>query len=101
MDIPDPDEWVTFAVNPSGGSHSAFTYYDNPAVIALAKQGQLQTDPAQRQQIYSDLQNRVAADAPLALLYYVPYAYPSSTKVTGFSVTPLGNYPLQGVSLSK
>jgi len=101
MDIADPDEWVTFAVNPNGGSHSAFTYYNNPAVIALAKQGQSQTDPAQRQKIYSDLQNQVAADAPLAWLYYVPYAYPSSTKVTGFSVTPLGNYPLQGVSLSK
>jgi peptide/nickel transport system substrate-binding protein len=101
MDIADPDEWVTFAVNPNGGSHSAFTYYDNPAVIGLAKQGQSQTDPAQRQRIYSDLQNQVAADAPLAWLYYVPYAYPSSTKVSGFSVTPLGNYPLQGVSLSK
>jgi len=101
MDIPDPDEWVNFAVNPTGGSHSAFTYYDNPAVIAMAQQGQRQTDPVQRQKIYSDLQNQVAADAPLALLYYVPYAYPSSTKVTGFSVTPLGNYPLQGVSLSQ
>jgi peptide/nickel transport system substrate-binding protein len=101
MDIPDPDEWVTFAVNPDGGTHSAFTYYDNPAVVALAEQGQKQTDPAARQRIYSDLQNQVAADAPLAWLYYVPYAYPSSTKVTGFSVTPLGNYPLQGVSLSK
>ena len=101
MDIPDPDEWVTFAVNPNGGTHSAFTYYDNPAVIELAKQGQIQSDPAKRQKIYSDLQNQVAADAPLVWLYYVPYAYPSSTKVTGFSVTPLGNYPLQGVSLSK
>ena len=101
MDIPDPDEWVTFAVNPDGGTHSAFTYYDNPAVVALAEQGQKQTDPAARQRIYSDLQNQVAADAPLAWLYYVPYAYPSSTKVSGFSVTPLGNYPLQGVSLSK
>jgi peptide/nickel transport system substrate-binding protein len=100
MDIPDPDEWVTFAVDPNGGAHSAFTWYNNPSVIALAKQGQTTTATAARQTIYSELQNKVAADAPMAWMYYVPYAYPTSTKVKGFYVTPLGNYPLQYVSLS-
>ena len=38
MDIPDPDEWTSFAVDPEGGSHSAFTSYNNPEVIALNKQ---------------------------------------------------------------
>lgn len=100
MDIPDPDEWVTFAVNPDGGANSAFTWYSNPAVTALSKQGQTTTAPAARQTIYTQLQNDVAADAPMAWLYYVPYAYPTSSKVKGFYVTPLGNYPLQYVSLS-
>ena len=35
MDIPDPDEWTSFAVNPKGGASSAFTYYDNPKVVNL------------------------------------------------------------------
>ena len=47
MDIPDPDEWTSFAVDPEGGSHSAFTYYDNPEVIALNKQAQKETDTGQ------------------------------------------------------
>ncbi|MFC4242222.1 ABC transporter substrate-binding protein [Gryllotalpicola reticulitermitis] len=101
MDIPDPDEWVTFAVNPTGGAHSAFTYYNNPSVIALAQQGEQTTTSSARQTIYTKLQDQVAADAPMAWMFYVPYAYPTSSKVHGFYVTPLGNYPLQDVSLSK
>ena len=30
MDIADPDELVTFAVDPNSGAKSFFTDYDNP-----------------------------------------------------------------------
>lgn len=39
----------------------------------------------------------VAQAAFLIPLYYSPYAYASSDKVQGLSVTPLGNYHLEDV----
>ena len=47
MDIPDPDEWTSFAVDPNGGSQSSFSYYNNPKVIALNKQAQTEADNSQ------------------------------------------------------
>ena len=40
MDIADPDELVTFAVDPAGGANSFFTGYDNPTVVKLSHQAQ-------------------------------------------------------------
>lgn len=97
MDIPDPDEWTSFAVDPNGGSGSAYTSYDNPKVVALNKEAQQTSDTAQRQKLYSQLQNLTGQDAFLAYVYYAPYAYAVSDKVSGFLVTPLGNYHLEDV----
>jgi peptide/nickel transport system substrate-binding protein len=97
MDIPDPDEWTSFAVDPSGGSNSAFTSYDNPAVIKLNKEAEVETDATKRQALYTKLQKQTSKDAFLDYLFYSPYVYATTTKVKGFHVTPLGNYLLQDV----
>ncbi len=101
MDIPDPDEWTSWAVDPTGGSHSAFTNYNNPDVIALNKQAAAETDPAKRAALYSELQKKTSQDAFLAYLFYSPYVFASTTSVHGFHVTPLGNYQLETVFLTK
>lgn len=101
MDIPDPDEWTSFAVDPDGGSNSAFTHYDNPEVVALNKEAQKETDSSKRRELYSQLQQQTGDDAFLAYLYYSPYVYATTTKVQGFHVTPLGNYQLEDVSKTK
>ncbi|TQJ09976.1 peptide/nickel transport system substrate-binding protein [Lapillicoccus jejuensis] len=98
MDIPDPDEWTSFAVDPDGGSHSAYTYYDNPDVIAINKKAQAETDDTKRAELYKELQEKTAADAWAAYLYYSPYAYAMQSSVKGFHVTPLGNYHLENVT---
>lgn len=97
MDIPDPDEWTSFAVDPSGGSNSAFTSYNNAAVIKLNKDAEVETDATKRQDLYSQLQKQTSKDAFLDYLFYSPYVYATTTKVKGFHVTPLGNYLLQDV----
>ncbi len=97
MDIPDPDEWTSFAVDPAGGANSAFTFYDNPQVISLNEQAQKEIDSSKRQKLYSQLQRQTAQDAFLAYLYYPPYAYATTDKTKGFFVTPLGNYHLENV----
>ena len=101
MDIPDPDEWTSFAVDPNGGSASAFTHYNNPAVVSLNKQAQREVDRAKRAELYTQLQDMTGNDAFLAYTYYSPYAYAISAKVKDFSVTPLGNYHLENVSKAK
>lgn len=101
MDIPDPDEWTTFAVDPDGGAKSAFTFYNNPEVIALNKQAQQEIDATKRQDLYDKLQELTGQDAFLAYTYYSPYAYATTDKIKGFTVTPLGNYHVEDITKSK
>jgi peptide/nickel transport system substrate-binding protein len=100
MDIPDPDEWTSFATDPSGGAESAFTFYDNPTVTSLNQQAETEIDPAKRSATYAQLQQLTSQDAFLAYLYYPPYAYATTDNVHGFFVTPLGNFHLENVYLS-
>ncbi|MGH3491969.1 MAG: ABC transporter substrate-binding protein [Sciscionella sp.] len=101
MDIPDPDEWVNFAVNPDAGADSVYTSYSNPMVSKLDSQAEQEIDKSKRAKLYDQIQNITAKDAPLVYLYYVPYAYAISKNVHNFHVTPLGNYPLADVWMSK
>jgi peptide/nickel transport system substrate-binding protein len=95
MDIADPDELVTFAIDPAGGASQFYTGYDNPKVIAASHKAQRNTNPAQRQQLYNEVQTLAANDAFLGFLYYSPFRYAYSSKLHGFFVYPLGNYHLE------
>src|SRR4051812_41491027 len=100
MDIADPDELVTFAVDiKGGGAHSFFTDYNNEKVVSLSHQAQRDEDPAKRQDLYSQIQNITAQDAFLGQLYYSPFRYAYRSNVNGFVVYPLGNYHLEDVWL--
>ena len=89
------------SVDPAGGSHSAFTYYDNPAVVAMNTRAAAETDNAKRATLYADLQKQLSKDAFLAYLFYSPYVYATTDKIDGFHVTPLGNYHLEDVVKAK
>jgi peptide/nickel transport system substrate-binding protein len=101
MDIPDPDELATFAVDPKSGAKSFFTNYDNPTVVKDTHAAEVTTDPAKRQQLYNAVQAGAANDAFMAFLYYSPYPYATTSNVHGFYVTPLGNMHMEDVWLSK
>jgi len=101
MDIADPDELVTFAVDPKGGgANSFFTGYTNPKIIKLTHQAQRTTNRAQRQSLYSQIQRIAAQDAFMGFLFYSPFRYATSDKVHGFFVYPLGNYHMEDVWVS-
>jgi len=101
MDISDPDELATFAVDPKSGAKSFFTMYNNPAVVEAAHAAEKTLDHEKRQQLYNTLQTGAAKDAFMAFLYYSPYPYATTTNVHGFFVTPLGNMHMENVWLSK
>ncbi len=101
MDIADPDELATFAVDPKSGAKSFFTTYNNPQVVKQTHAAQRTLSTAQRQQYYNFVQSQSAKDAFMAFLYYSPYPYATMTSVHGFFVTPLGNMHMENVWLSK
>jgi peptide/nickel transport system substrate-binding protein len=101
MDIPDPDELATFAVDPKSGAKSFFTSYNNPTVVKATHNAETTTNPAQRQTLYNTVQTGAANDAFMAFLYYSPYPYATTSNVHGFLVTPLGNMHMEDVWLSK
>jgi len=100
MDIPDPDELATFALDPTAGSKSFFTFYNNPTVVKAVHAAEVTTDTTARQSDYNTAQTLAAQDAFMSFLYYSPYQYVESSNVHGFLVTPLGNYHMEDVSLS-
>jgi len=101
MDIPDPDELATFAVDPNSGAKSFFTAYNNPTVVTATHKAEETLTTSARQALYNTVQSQSAADAFMAFLYYSPYAYATTSNVHGFFVTPLGNYHLENVWMSK
>jgi peptide/nickel transport system substrate-binding protein len=101
MDIPDPDELATFAVDPKSGAKSFFTSYDNPTVVKDTHAAERISTPSARQKLYNVVQTDAAKDAFMAFLYYSPYPYATTTNVHGFFVTPLGNMHMEDVWLSK
>ena len=101
MDIPDPDELATFAVDPNSGARSFFTAYNNPTVVKDTHLAEQTTNPATRQSLYNYVQAQSARDAFMAFLYYSPYPYATTSNVHGFFVTPLGNFHLENVWLGK
>ena len=101
MDIADPDELVTFSVDPKSGAKSFFTAYDNPQVVKDAHLAERTLSTSKRQELYNYMQDHAASDAFMAFLYYSPYAYATTSNVHGFFVTPLGNYHVEDVWLSK
>ena len=75
-DISDPDEMASFQVDvKNGGSHSFWTYYDNPSAIALVRQAETEFDNAKRAALYGQIQAIVAQDAPYIALDYPPNIY--------------------------
>jgi len=99
MDIADPDELVTFAVDPAGGAESFYTGYHNPTVVKVSHQAQRETNLVKRGKLYSQLQRIAAGDAFLGFLYYSPFRYAYTSKLHGFYVYPLGNYHLENAWL--
>jgi peptide/nickel transport system substrate-binding protein len=95
MDIADPDELVTFAIDPAGGASSFYTGYTNKTAINLSHQAQREPSPAKRAKLYSQIQRIAAGDAFLGFLYYSPFRYAYTSKLHDFFVYPLGNYHLE------
>jgi len=100
-DISDPDEMASFQVDvQNGGSHSFWTFYDNPQAIALVRKAETEFSASKRAALYAQIQATVAQDAPYIALDYPPNIYAWAPRLHGFAVNPGGAYRLEDVWLS-
>jgi peptide/nickel transport system substrate-binding protein len=100
MDIVDPDEYVSFVLDGKAGAFANWTHFDDPVIDQLTRQAESTFSPSTRQALYTEIQRRAAADAPIVWLGYSPYDYVYSASVHGFYVYPEGNAHLEDVWLS-
>ena len=101
-DISDPDEMASFEVDvKNGGSESYWSNYDNAQAIDLVHRAEAEYDSAKRAELYAQIQQIVAEDAPFVALDYPPYIYGVSKSVNGFAVNPGGAYRLEDVWLTE
>jgi peptide/nickel transport system substrate-binding protein len=100
-DISDPDEMASFNLDyVSGGSKSFWSSYDNPKVIKLIHEAEVEPSSAKRAKLYSEIQKIAAQDVPFVPLDYPPNIYATSDSVHGFAVNPGGAYRLEDVWIS-
>ena len=91
-DIIDPDEVATFGADIKGGANSFSSYWGDETVSKLINDARSETDDAKRAEMYQQVQQAVSDQAPFIPLAYAPFRYASGSWVTGFAVSPLGNY---------
>jgi len=100
-DISDPDEMASFNLDyVDGGSKSFWSSYDNPALIKLIHEAEVEPSSAKRGQLYAEIQKIAAQDVPFVPLDYPPNIYATSDNVHGFAVNPGGAYRLEDVWVS-
>ena len=90
-DIVDPDELVSYAILPES-TQNYHTGWINQNAIDLANKGRTTLDPAQRKQIYYDIQKIHMDDAPWIYLYVLPYIDALNKKVQGYFHHPMGQW---------
>jgi peptide/nickel transport system substrate-binding protein len=100
-DIPDPDEQLSYMLDPSGGGESYGTYYGNPQITTLLASARSEFDTTQRAADYAQVQTLSAQDGPYVPLLFEPFMDAYSNKVHGFTQLPTGFTFYQNVWLSK
>ena len=78
----DPD----YALFPWFRSDTSFIKYSDPHVDDLLARGAAATDPADQEQIYTELQTYLWEDLPYAPLYVVPQLWAKAKNLTGFEL---------------
>ena len=102
LDIPDPDEVVSFMLDfENGGGDSYSTGYDNPEMTELVRAAGRALDDAERQELYSQVQELHAQEIPHFPLVSLTNPFAWRSNVQGFFVSPVGDRHLEDVWLSE
>lgn len=100
-DISDPDEQLTFMLDPKAGGESYYTGYDNADVTRLINEARATLDSSKRAALYAQVQQIVAQDVPQLAISNQANVYAVSRKVKQFSVSTMGVFNLLDVGLGR
>jgi peptide/nickel transport system substrate-binding protein len=100
-DIPDPDEQLSFMLDPGvGGTESYYTYYSNPTILSLLASARGEFDPSTRAADYKQVQSLTATDGPYVSLTFEPWVDAWSNKMHGMNQLPTGTTFYQDIWIS-
>ena len=89
----DPDMFENvFATSSFAPKRANRTFYSNPRVDELIKDGRSTLDQARRKAIYDEIQQIVARDLPYINLWYLDNVLVHTNRVHGIELSPAGNY---------
>ena len=74
---------------PHGANRS---FYVNPRLDALIKEGRSETDPNRRKAVYADIQTILATDLPYINLWFLDNVVVHTRRVRNLTMNPSGNY---------
>lgn len=100
-DIPDPDEQLTYMLDPDAGGNAYYTGYSNPEVTKLINEGRQTLDTDKRAEIYAQVQDIAAEQVPQYPISDQGYPYVWSTDVQDFWVNPMGTIDLLNASIAQ
>ncbi|MCW2757145.1 MAG: hypothetical protein JWO46_891, partial [Nocardioidaceae bacterium] len=100
-DIPDPDEQLSFMLDPKAGGDSYYTGYDNANVTAMINQARASLDTTTRADLYAQVQQTVGQEVPQLAISYQDNPYVWRRTVRDFTVDPMGTIDLSDVGVSK
>jgi peptide/nickel transport system substrate-binding protein len=89
----DPDMFENvFATSSFAPKRANRTFYSNPRVDELIKEGRSTLDQAKRKVIYDEIQQILAEDLPYINLWYLDNVLVHTNRVHGIELSPAGNY---------
>jgi peptide/nickel transport system substrate-binding protein len=89
----DPDIFEhIFGSNSFAPTRANRTFYSNPRVDELIKEGRGTIDQQKRKVIYDEIQQIVAEDLPYINLWYLDNVLVHTNRVRGIEMSPSGNY---------
>ncbi|MGO1974781.1 MAG: ABC transporter substrate-binding protein [Propionibacteriaceae bacterium] len=91
-DITDPDQMVGFLVR---GGNRINSGYANDELDAAASKAAQTEDRAEREELYSQIQQIATDEVAVIPLYYSPAVFSFSDSVKGFKTTAVGSYTLR------
>jgi len=100
-DIPDPDEQLTFMLDPDAGGNAYYTGYSNPEVTKLVDEGRQTLDSDERAEIYAQVQQIVADEVPHLPISNQGNPFVWSQDVQDFWVNPMGTMDLLNTGLAQ
>jgi peptide/nickel transport system substrate-binding protein len=99
----DPDIFEhIFGSNSFAPKRANRTFYSNPRVDKLIREGRATIDQQRRKMIYDQIQQILAEELPYINLWYLDNVLVHTNRVRGIEVTPSGNYDfLRTVELAR